>query len=395
MAISSRVREFMTRASWIRRMFEEAIRLRAKYGEDAVTDLSLGNPELEPPTAFTRALRSAVDSDVPGLHRYMPNVGYTETREVVAAQLSRETGLDLATDDVIMSCGAAGGLNVVLKAILEPGEEVIVLTPFFPEYEFYIDNHCGVMRLTPTRPDFHLDLEAIEKNLGPRTKALILNSPNNPTGRMYDRDEIAALGELLKARAPHAYLLSDEAYKRIVFDGKKFESAFGLYPRSIAVNSHSKDLAIPGERIGYIALSPEMDKAERQELFAAMAFLTRTLGYINAPALMQRVVRGLQGVSVDPREYEMRRDLIYGALKRFGYEVEKPDGAFYIFPRSPDPDDLRFIQRLAARCVLTVPGSGFGVPGYFRIAYCVSLRRLERALPALEAIAKEYGLSPR
>jgi aspartate aminotransferase len=397
--ISSRVREQMTRASWIRRMFEEGNRLRALHGPDAVIDLSLGNPEIEPPAAFSEALRAAVAEEgrKAGLHRYMPNAGYPETRAAVAALLGQESGVALTESDVLMATGCAGGLNVVFKSILEPGDEVAILSPFFPEYEFYIDNHGGRPLVIPTRRDFSLDLEAIERALaepGRRVRALVLNSPNNPTGRMYGPDEIGGLARVLRARAPHAYLVSDEPYRRLVFDGRRYAGILGRYERAIVVGSHSKDLALPGERIGFVALSPEIEAGERRDLMAAMTFVTRTLGFVNAPALMQRVVRGLQGVSVAPREYEERRDLICGGLARAGFEFVRPEGAFYVFPRAPEPDDVRFVKRLAERLVLTVPGTGFGTPGHFRISFCMARETLARAIPALEAIGREYGLRP-
>ncbi len=399
MAISSRVRADMVRASWIRRMFEEGNRLRARHGPDAVIDLSLGNPEIDPPPAFHAALRAAVEEAAAprsGLHRYMPNAGYPETRAAVAARASEESGLAISADDVIMSCGAAGGLNVVLKAVLDPGDEVAILEPFFPEYEFYVGNHGGVPHVVSTAVDFSLDLGAIARALArpeSRIKALLLSSPNNPTGRMYEAEEIDALADLLRRRAPHVYIVTDEPYRRLVFDGRQCPSVLGRYERTIFVGSHSKDLGIPGERIGAIVLSPEIPLEERRELAAAMTFVTRTLGFVNAPALMQRAVRGLQGVTVSPAEYQERRDLLCDALARAGYWFVRPQGAFYLFPRTPEPDDVRFVERLAReRLLLTVPGSGFGRAGHFRISFCVRRETIERALPIFEAVAREYGL---
>lgn len=379
-------------------MFEEGNRLRAQHGRDAVIDLSLGNPELEPPPAFHEALRAAVEEDVrqKGLHRYMPNAGFAETRAAVAACLAAESGVAVEADDVVMAVGAAGGLNVVLKSILEAGDEVAILAPYFPEYEFYIGNHGGVPLAVPTARAFGLDLGAIERALarpGARVRALIVNSPNNPTGRMYPEEEIAALGSLLARRAPEVYLISDEPYRRLVFGGRRYAGVLGPCARAIVVGSHSKDLALPGERIGFIALSPAIARAERRDLIAAMTFVTRTLGFVNAPALMQRVVRGLQGVSVDPREYEERRDLLCRGLERSGYDFVWPEGAFYLFPRSPEADDVRFVTRLAERLVLTVPGSGFGTPGHFRVSFCMAKETIARALPILDAVAREYGLA--
>jgi len=389
MPISNRVREFMGQASWIRRMFEEGERLRQVHGPDAVVDLSLGNPEVDPPPDFAAALARAAAEVAPGRHRYMANAGYLETRRAVAAKIGEESGLAVRGEDIVMSCGAAGGLNVLFRSILDPGDEVIILAPYFPEYLFYIDNHGGVPRSVRTRPDFAPDPDAIAAAIGPRTKALILNSPNNPTGRAYDEASVSAVASLLAARAPRAYLVSDEPYRRLVYGGRPAPWILGRHPRAVVVGSHSKDLAVPGERIGYIAPTPEMPEDERRELVSALTFVTRTLGFVNAPALMQRVVRTLQGVTVAPGIYEERARLLCDALERAGYELVRPEGAFYAFPRTPEPDDVAFVRRLQKRLVLTVPGSGFGAPGYFRISYCVAKERIERALPAFAEAAEE------
>ncbi len=394
-AISARTRRNMERSSWIRRMFEEGSRLRAIHGADRVIDLSLGNPEIEPPPAFLETLARVAADVRPGLHRYMPNAGYPEARAAVARGLAAETGVAVRPDDVIMACGAAGGLNVFLKAILEPGEEAMVLVPYFPEYDFYIDHAGGAPRYVKLRRDFRLDLDAIAAALDARVRALLICSPGNPTGRVFSAEEIAGLSALLRERAPHVYLVSDEPYKRLVFGGKRCPPALGAYPRTVVVGSHSKDLAVPGERIGFIAMSPEIPEEDRRELFAGMVFLTRTLGFVNAPALMQRVATELQGVTVDPREYEERRDLLCGELARLGYDFELPDGAFYLFPRVPDEDDVRFVRRLAEKLVLTVPGSGFGAPGHIRISFCVAKETIRRSFAAFAEMAREYGLRAR
>ncbi|MHC4392724.1 MAG: pyridoxal phosphate-dependent aminotransferase, partial [Planctomycetota bacterium] len=390
MPISKRVQEQLTRASWIRRMFEEGARLRGEHGASAVADLSLGNPQIEPPEAFRRALAEAVADPRPGLHRYMSNLGLAATRAAVAEGLSVEAGVALTADHVAMVTGAAAGLNLTFAALLDPGDEVLILSPYFPEYPFYVENHGGVLRIAPTRSDFHLDLEAIADRLGPRTRIVLINSPNNPTGVTYPRPEVEQLAELMLERAPGAYLVSDEPYKRIVFEGGRFTSVLGLHPRAIAVGSHSKDLAIPGERIGYVALSPLLPEADRKELITALGLVMRTYGFVNAPALMQRVVSTLQGVTVDPAFYQARRDLLVGGLREAGYEVAMPTGAFYLFLKTPTPDDVEFVLRLAQERVLTVPGSGFGAPGDLRISYCVVLEQIERALPAFRRLAAEY-----
>lgn len=395
MVISQKVKGLMGGASWVRRMFESAAQLKAEYGEDNVFDFTLGNPVAEPPLRFREALKELAQSPQPGMHRYMPNSGYPETRRFVAAGLAEETGINFTEDHIIMTVGAAGGVNVALKALLDEGDEVIVPNPYFVEYAFYIDNHGGVMRLVDTADDFTLDIAAIEAGITERTKAVLINSPNNPTGVVYSADSLCALADLLRRkgreRGAPIYLIADEAYKTIVFDGIRLPSVFKIYEPSVSVVSYSKSLSIPGERIGYVAVNPLYEGAA--ELVEAMIFANRTLGYVNAPALMQRLLPMSGGDSVPPSEYQQKRDLLYGALRSYGYEVTKPQGAFYLFPRTPIEDDLTFVSDLQEGFhILTVPGRGFGKEGYFRIAYCVDTAVIERALPGFEQAARKYGL---
>lgn len=394
MSISDKVRARMQEGSWIRRMFEEGAELKKRYGEDKVFDLSLGNPVMEPPPEFHRELKRLVENPLPGMHRYMENAGYLETRAAVADQLSRETGLKFSPDHIVMTCGAAGGLNVVLKTLLNPDEEVILFAPYFVEFVNYTDNHGGTARILPTDENFVPRLDALEQAIGPKTKAVLINSPNNPTGVVYSEDFFHKLGTLLQkkeARLNKAiYLLSDEAYRKIIYDGLKYPSVFHHHRNSIAVTSHSKDLAIPGERIGYIAVHPECERCE--ELMAGLIFSNRILGFVNAPALMQHAVRHLQNVTVSVAEYQKKRDFLYTRLTEMGYSVVKPQGAFYLFPRSPIEDDIAFVNQLKEHNVLVVPGKGFGAPGYFRISYCVEDRVLEGAMKGFSEVAKKYGL---
>jgi len=394
MLISRRVQRELKEGSWIRRVFEEGLALKRELGEEAVFDLSLGNPVLEPPEAFRRELKRWVGSPLPGMHRYMPNPGYPDTRAAVARQLSRETGLPFAYEHIVMTVGAAGGLNVVLKVILNRGDEVAVFVPYFWEYRFYVSNHGGALREFPSDERFYPDLEALEARLSPRIKAVIINSPNNPTGAMYPGELLRGLGQILQKKEAQfghpIFLVSDEPYRKLVFDGLECPPVFHNHPRTIMVTSHSKDLAIPGERIGYIAVNPICEGME--QLAGALGHCNRTLGFVNAPALMQRVVAALQGVSVDPMEYQKRRDFLYGHLVGMGYSVVKPQGAFYMFPKAPVEDDVAFCAELARHRVLTVPGRGFGSPGYFRLAYCVEERTLEGSLAGFRAAARRFGL---
>jgi aspartate aminotransferase len=393
MAISKKVKNGLNSASWIRRMFEEGEEMKQLYGEENVFDFSIGNPDLEPPASLKKALKGLADSPIPGMHRYMPNCGYTDTRKAIAEYLGEESGLPFIEKHVVMTVGAAGGLNVVLKSILDEGDEVIVPSPYFMEFKFYIENNGGEIRLAETNEDFSLNLEEIEKAINEKTKAVLINSPNNPTGVVYDQGSLEKLGKLLKKKSQELgrtlYLINDEAYRRIVFNQIQLPIAFHYYPHTIRVTSHSKDLSLPGERIGYIAVSPLCEGVD--ELISAIIFSNRILGFINAPALMQRLVAPLQRNSVNIRVYEEKRDLLYNSLKAFGYQLVKPQGAFYLFPKALIEDDLAFVKELLSKRILTVPGRGFGKPGYFRIAYAVEMKVIEGALPGFKEIAEKYG----
>ena len=291
-----------------------------------------------------------------------------------------------------MTCGAAGALNVILKALLDPGDEVIVSAPYFVEYGFYVDNHGGILRIVSTRPDFTLDLQAIKRIITPRTKAILINSPNNPSGQIYARESLLALGALLQEASRRLkrtiYLISDEPYRKITFDGMQVPSLFSCYAESILATSYSKDLSIPGERIGFLAIHPQA--TYKEDLIAGMALANRILGYVNAPALMQRAIGFLQGISVNAGIYQQKRDLLCHGLSECGYEFVKPKGAFYLFPRTPIPDDVAFVRALQEERILTVPGSGFGCPGFFRIAFCVDDDTITRAIPAFGRVLKRF-----
>lgn len=361
-------------------MFEEGERLKKIYGEDSICDFSIGNPEMEPPQALKEELKRILDLDVKGLHRYMANNGFQDVRERIAEYHREWSGLPFTAYHIIMTVGAAGGMNVALKALLDPGDEVIVPSPFFVEFMFYIQNHGGKMRLVDTKEDFHLDLEKMEQHITDRTKVIILNSPNNPTGVVYRREELQALADMLRERRKKGhriFILSDEAYRKILYDGIEFPCLFRIYEDSIVVTSHSKDLALAGERIGYISVSPLMDDA--REIIDAMVFANRILGFINAPALMQRAIKDFQRNSIDVAEYQRKRDRIYGILRETGFEVVKPEGTFYIFPRSPIEDDVKFVRFLQKHHILAVPGIGFGKKGYIRLAFCVEMSTIERS----------------
>ena len=369
MAISQKMLTFAERSSWIRRMFEEGGRLKAQYGADQVCDFSLGNPDMPPPAQYQEAVRKVTAAEGPGAHGYMANNGYPFVREAVAKQIAAEQGLAMGQDEILMTVGAAGAINVVMKALLDPGDEVLILAPFFVEYNFYVDNHGGVTKIVNTARDFSLDLAAIEAAITAKTKAIIINSPNNPTGQIYSAIALAGLGAILARAGQTIYLISDEPYRKIVYDGHTVPSIFKAYRNSLIVSSYSKELSLPGERIGYIAVHPEIEG--KPQLLGAMTLANRILGFVNAPALMQRVVAELQGITVDCGVYARRRELFCKVLAEAGYEFVPPKGAFYLFPKSPIADDARFVGLLAEQRILGVPGRGFGMPGYFRLAFCV------------------------
>jgi aspartate aminotransferase len=279
-----------------------------------------------------------------------------------------------------------------LKAIIGPGDEVITPAPYFVEYGFYVDNHGGTLKIAPTKSDFTLDLEAIQAAITPSTKAVLINSPNNPSGQIYAEESLLQLGALLTEEGRRLnrtlYLISDEPYRKIIFDGATVPSIFSCYQESMIVTSYSKDLSIPGERIGFLAVNPQA--TYKEDLLAGMALANRILGYVNAPALMQRAIQSLQGVSVDTTIYQKKRDLLCDGLSECGYEYIKPKGAFYLFPKSVVPDDVAFVKALQEELILTVPGSGFGTPGYFRIAFCVDDDTITRALPGFERVLKRF-----
>jgi len=391
MSISRKVAEAMKSSSWIRRMFEQGAKMKAEHGLENVYDFSLGNPVVEPPQQVIEALVAAAGTTEPGAHRYMQNAGYPHVRAAVAEHLCGRTGLTFAAGGIVMCVGAGGGLNVIMKTLLDPGDEVIVLTPFFVEYVFYVDNHGGKVVRVATDDSFLPDIAAIRAAITDRTKAVLVNSPNNPTGVTYPRATLDAVGALLseesERRGTRIYLISDEPYRYIAYD-VEVPWVYHSYPDTIVVTSHSKDLAMPGERIGFIAPAPGL--AGLEELIAGLTFATRTLGFVNAPATQQRAVATLQGTTIDPEIYRQKRDLLLPALREMGLEIVEPTGAFYIFPQTPIPDDVAFVRELQEERILTVPGRGFGCPGYMRISYCVEDATIRNALPGFERVMSRH-----
>jgi aspartate aminotransferase len=390
--ISKKISNNLANSSMIRAMFEEGEKLRNIYGADKVYDFSLGNPDPEPPAEVKAALRELADSNELKLHSYMNNAGYPEVREIIAQKINSETGLRLNFNNVIMTVGAGGALNVVLKTLLNPGEEVIVFAPYFVEYNSYVDNHGGKTVVINTDfSSFMPDPELLKSKITPNTKAIIINTPNNPTGVVYGRDILERIAKVLKEKSEEygntIYLISDEPYRKLAYD-VEVPNILTIYRNAVMIDCFSKSLSLPGERMGYIAVNPEADDVNT--LINGLVYCNRVLGYVNAPALFQKVIAKSIDSSVDINIYKERRDLLYNSLISFGYECVKPAGAFYLFPKAFVPDDVEFKNRALKYNLLIVPGSGFGCPGYFRLAYCTSLETIKNSLPAFEALAKEF-----
>jgi len=389
MIVAHTIERQLERASWIRRMFEEGARLKVERGAENVFDFTLGNPDLDPPRAVVEALREAASRDGPGVHGYMNNAGYADVRAAMAARLSRATGLPYTADHVLMTVGSSGAINTVLKAVLDPGDEVIVLAPYFPEYRFYIENHAGRVVQVETRRDFEPDIARIESALTPRTRAIIINSPNNPTGAVYSASVLAELDAMLSRVENPPLVITDEPYRAIVFDGVEVPETAALVRRCVTAMSWSKAWAISGERIGYLAISPRLEEADA--LRNACTFTNRILGYINAPAIWHRVAMQAADALPGVAEYGRQREVMCAALERIGYRLARPQGTFYVFPESPIADDIAFIRALLREGILAVPGSGFGRSGYFRLALTSPCETIERAIPGFERVFRIMG----
>jgi len=372
----------------IKKMFEEGARLKAAHGAAKVFDFSLGNPDIPPPPEFNRVLRELAHN-VALNHGYTPNPGHLHVRQAVADYLSHEYGVKLRPDLIIMTVGAAGALNDVLKALVNPGEEILVPSPYFVGYDQYAFIAGASLRTTPTDSDFRLDLEAIEKALTAGTRVMLINSPNNPTGAVYPAAQLAALGDVLEKASRkfgrRIYLISDEPYRKIVYD-VEVPSVFRAYPHSVVVSSYSKELSLAGERIGYLAVHPD---AEDADLVAAAAAVANTMLCVNAPSMMQLAVAQLQGISVDVSIYKRRRDMICDVLAQAGYQFNIPEGAFYLFPKSPIPDDVKFVDRLKEELILAAPGQSFGGPGHFRLSYAVPEKTISGSFEGFKRARKK------
>lgn len=392
--ISEKMVGLVQNSSIIRAMFEEGKKLADIYGEENVYDFSIGNPSVEPPVEVKEAIIDIITNESPNLvHGYMNNSGYEDVRSVVAKHINNTQGTSFVEENIVMTVGAAGGLNVIFKALLNKEDEVIVFAPYFGEYRSYVSNYDGVLvEVSPNTVDFQPNLEEFKEKITAKTKAVIINTPNNPTGVVYSEETICKLVEILEEKQKEygtsIYLISDEPYRELVYDGVEVPYLTKYYKNTVVGYSYSKSLSLPGERIGYLVLPSELDDYEN--VIAAVNVANRILGYVNAPSLMQRVIARCIDAKVDVEIYNRNREVLYNNLTAFGYHCVKPQGTFYLFIEALGGDDLAFANAAKKHNILIVPGRSFGCPGYCRIAYCVDHSKVTGALEGFEKLAKEY-----
>lgn len=394
--ISEKMAPLMQNNSAIRMMFEEGKRLAAIYGKENVFDFSLGNPSVPAPASVNQAIKDILDEeDSLFVHGYMSNAGYEDVREAIAQSLNQRFGTSFGVGNILMTVGAASGLNVILKTLLNPGEEVIAFAPYFVEYGSYVRNYDGnLVVISPNTVDFQPNLVEFEEKITPKTKAVIINTPNNPTGVIYSEETLKKIAAILEKKQEEYHsqivLLSDEPYRELAYDGAVVPYVTKYYKNTVICYSYSKSLSLPGERIGYLVIPDEME--ESKKVFQAASICNRVLGSVNAPSLMQRVIKRCLDAEVDVEAYNKNRNLLYNGLKECGFECIRPEGAFYLFMKSPVEEEKEFCEVCRQHNVLVVPGSSFACSGYVRIAYCVSYEQIERSLPAFRKIAEHYHL---
>lgn len=388
--ISTMIEGLIKNGSAVRAMFEEGKKMAAQFGKENVYDFSLGNPSVYPPEEINKEMINVInDTDPNYLHGYMSNAGYPEVREAVAKSLNKRFATNFSGNNILMTVGAAGGLNVILKTLLNPGDEVIVFAPFFGEYKNYIANFGGkIVIVSADIPNFQLKLDEFEQKINKNTKAVIINNPNNPSGVIYSEETIKKLAEILEKKQAEfgtsIYLISDEPYRELAYDGEEVPYLTKYYKNTVVGYSFSKSLSLPGERIGYLVMPDELDDAER--IIAGAAIANRILGFVNAPALQQLTIAKVLDSKVDVEIYNKNRELLYRKLTEFGYECIKPQGAFYMFIKAPGGDDQAFVQKAKSEHILLVGGTFFACPGYLRLAYCVDYDMIERSLPGFKRL---------
>lgn len=395
--IAEKMRPLVENNSAIRAMFEEGKRLAAIYGPENVYDFSLGNPNVPAPEAVNRAITDIVAEEASTMvHGYMSNAGFEDVRDTVAQSLNRRFGTQFHLENILMTVGAASGMNVILKTVLDPGDEVIVFAPYFMEYGAYVRNYDGVLvTVSPDTSSFQPNISELKEKITKRTKAVIINTPNNPTGVVYSSETLEQIAAVMKAKEEEyktsIVLISDEPYRELAYDGVEVPYVTPFYHNTVVCYSYSKSLSLPGERIGYLVIPDELE--DSKAVIAAATIANRVLGCVNAPSLMQRVIMRCIDEKVNVEAYDRNRNLLYNGLTGFGFECIRPEGAFYLFVKSPEADDRAFSEVCKKHRLLVVPGTSFACPGYVRISYCVSYEQIERSLPAFEAVAGEYGLS--
>lgn len=395
--IAEKMRPLVENNSAIRAMFEEGKRLAAIYGPENVYDFSLGNPNVPAPEAVNQAITDIVAEEASTMvHGYMSNAGFEDVRDTVAQSLNRRFGTQFHLENILMTVGAASGMNVILKTVLDPGDEVIVFAPYFMEYGAYVRNYDGVLvTVSPDTSSFQPNISELKEKITRRTKAVIINTPNNPTGVVYSSETLEQIAAVMKAKEEEyrtsIVLISDEPYRELAYDGVEVPYVTPFYHNTVVCYSYSKSLSLPGERIGYLVIPDELE--DSKAVIAAATIANRVLGCVNAPSLMQRVILRCIDEKVNVEAYDRNRNLLYNGLTEFGFECIRPEGAFYLFVKSPEADDRAFSEVCKKHRLLVVPGTSFACPGYVRISYCVSYEQIERSLPAFEAVAGEYGLS--
>ena len=394
--ISDKMVNLVNNSSVIRAMFEEGKRLAGIYGAENVYDFSLGNPNVPAPAGLNAAIKEILDEETSTfVHGYMNNAGYEDVIDTIATSLNIRFETSFSKDNIIMTVGAAGGLNVILKTLLNPGDEVIAFAPYFLEYRSYINNYDGVLvEVSPDTETFMPNLAEFAEKITAKTKAVLINNPNNPTGVVYSEEVIKKLAKIMEDKqkefGTEIFLISDEPYRELAYDGVEVPYLTKYYANTVVGYSFSKSLSLPGERIGYLVIPSEMP--DYQNVFAAASFANRILGFVNAPSLIQRAVAKVIDEQTDIDYYNRNRELLYGSLKEYGFECIKPEGAFYLFVKSPVADEKEFCNKAKAYNILMVPGSSFACPGYVRIAYCVAYETIERSLPSFKKLAEEFGL---
>ena len=392
--ISNKMKTMVSNSSVIRAMFEEGKRLSEIYGEENVFDYSIGNPNIEAPSEIKDIIIKILNEENPNkLHGYMNNSGYEDVREGIAENINVKYNTKLNYENIVMTCGAAGGLNIILKSILNTGDEVIIFAPFFGEYINYVNNFDGKIKIiSADTKSFQPNLKELEKEITSKTKAIIINSPNNPSGVIYNENTIIKMSKILKMKeeelGSQIYLISDEPYREIIYDNAKVPCILNYYDNSFIGYSYSKSLSLPGERIGYVVVNSKIK--DFKEMVASLNIANRILGFVNAPSLFQRVIKESLNLEVDSNIYKKNRDLLYNHLIQIGFECMKPEGTFYLFPKSPIDNDVKFCEDAKKFNILAVPGSTFGCPGYFRLSYCISYEKIEKSLKAFDNLMNLY-----